>query len=103
VEKRYGGLLALHLLQSKDTFTAYAESALREAMTIDRALDLATQHFGAQYLTSEPAEVQLRKLYSVILRRSSGASSSASTWRSCRARGPWRSCRSPSCARCQRP
>ena len=73
VEKRYGGLLALHLLQSKDTFTAYAESkglsgsALREAMTIARALDLATQHFGAQYLTSEPAEVQLRRLYSVIL------------------------------------
>ena len=73
VEKRYGGLLALHLLQSKDTFTAYAESkglsgsALREAMTIDRALDLATQHFGAQYLTSEPAEVQMRRLYSVIL------------------------------------
>ena len=45
VEKRYGGLLALHLLQSKDTFTAYAESkglsgsALREVMTIARALD----------------------------------------------------------------
>ena len=73
VEKRYGGLLALHLLQSKDTFTAYAESkglsgsALREVMTIARALDLATQHQGAQYLISEPAEVQLRRFYSVIL------------------------------------
>ena len=73
VEKRYGGLLALHLLQSKDTFTAYAESkglsgsALREVMTIARVLDLATQHLGAQYLMSEPAEVQLRRFYSVIL------------------------------------
>ena len=73
VEKRYGGLLALHLLQSKDTFTAYAESkslsgsALREVMTIARALDLATQHQGAQYLMSPPAEVQLRRFYSVIL------------------------------------
>ena len=73
VEKRYGELLALHLLQSKDTFTAYAESkglsgsALREVMTIARALDLATQHQGAQYLISEPAEVQLRRFYSVIL------------------------------------
>ena len=73
MEKRYGSLLALHLLQSKDTFTAYAESkglsgsALREVMTIARVLDLATQHLGAQYLMSEPAEVQLRRFYSVIL------------------------------------
>ena len=70
---RIGGTLALHLLQSKDTFTAWVESKdlsgaqLREALSIARALDLATQHYGAKYLTSEPAEVQLRRLLSVAL------------------------------------
>ena len=68
VEKRYGASLALHLLQTKDTFTSWAESRvlsglpLREVLTIARALDLATHSFGAKYLTSEPAEVQLRRL-----------------------------------------
>ena len=71
VEKRYGATLALHLLQTKDTFTSWAESRglsgapLREVLTIARALDLATHSFGAKYLMSEPAEVQLRRLYSV--------------------------------------
>ena len=73
VEKRYGATLALHLLQTKDTFTSWAESRglsgapLREVLTIARALDLATHSFGAKYLTSEPAEVQLCHLYSVCL------------------------------------
>ena len=40
---------------------------MREALTIASVLDLATEHFGAKYLTSEPAEVQLRRLYSVCL------------------------------------
>ena len=40
---------------------------MREALTIARALDLATHSFGAKYLTSEPAEVRLRRLYSVWL------------------------------------
>lgn len=70
---RIGGTLAQHLLQSKDTFTAWVESKdlsgaqLREALSIARALDLATMHYGAKYLTSEPAEVQLRRLLSVVL------------------------------------
>ena len=73
IEKRYGATLALHLLQTKDTFTSWAESRglsgapLREVLTIARALDLATHSFGAKYLTSEPAELQLRRLYSVCL------------------------------------
>ena len=40
---------------------------MREVLTIARALDLATHSFGAKYLMSEPAEVQLRRLYSVCL------------------------------------
>ena len=73
VEKRYGATLALHLLQTKDTFTSWAESRglsgapLREVLTIARALDLATHNSGAKYLMSDPAEVQLRRLYSVCL------------------------------------
>ena len=73
VEKRYGATLALHLLQTKDTFTSWAESRglsgapLREVLTIARALDLATHSFGAKYLMSDPAKVQLRRLYSVCL------------------------------------
>ena len=73
VEKRYGSILAEHLLKSKPTFTDWAETRglagapLREALTIARALDLATEHQGASYLTSPPAEVQLRRLYSVCL------------------------------------
>ena len=60
-------------MKSKPTFTDWVESwglvgaPLREALTIARVLDLATEHFGAKYLTSEPAEVQLRCLYSVCL------------------------------------
>ena len=73
MEKRYGSVLAEHLLKSKPTFTDWAETRglagapLREALTIARALDLATEHIGASYLTSAPAEVQLRRLYSVFL------------------------------------
>ena len=40
---------------------------MREALTIASVLDLATEHFGAKYLTSEPAEVQLRRLYPLCL------------------------------------
>ena len=40
---------------------------MSEVLTIARALDLATHSFGAEYLTSEPAEVELRRLYSVCL------------------------------------
>ena len=40
---------------------------MREALTIASVLDLATEHFGAKYLTSEPAEVQLRRLYCLCL------------------------------------
>ena len=40
---------------------------MREALTIASVLDLATEHFGAKYLTSEPAEVRLRHLYSLCL------------------------------------
>ena len=70
---RYGSVLAEHLLTSKPTFTDWAETQglagapLREALTIARALDLATEHIGASYLTSALAEVQLRRLYSVCL------------------------------------
>ena len=70
---RIGGTLAQHLLQSKDTFTAWVESKgmsgaqLREALSIARALDLATEQYGAMYLISKPAEVQLRRLLSVAL------------------------------------
>ena len=73
MEKRYGSVLAEHLLKSKPTFTDWAETRslagapLREALTIARALDLATEHYGATYLTPEPAEVQLRRLSSVCL------------------------------------
>ena len=73
VEKRCGATLALHLLQTKDTFTSWAESRclsgapLREVLPIARVLDFAMYTFGAKYLTSEPAEVQLRRLYSVCL------------------------------------
>ena len=73
VEKRHGSALAEHLLKSKHTFTDWAETRglagapLREALTIARALDVATEHYGATYLTSEAAEVQLRRLYSVCL------------------------------------
>ena len=58
-----GSVLAEHLLTSKPTFTDWAETQglagapLREALTIARALDLATEHQGASYLTSPPAEV----------------------------------------------
>ena len=39
----------------------------QQRLTIARALDLATEHIGASYLTSALAEVQLRRLYSVCL------------------------------------
>ena len=68
-----GGKLALHLLKTKDTFTAWVESKqlqgaqLREALSIARALDLATHWYGAEYLVTDSAEVQLRRLLSVAL------------------------------------
>ena len=64
---------ALHLLKTKDTFTAWVESKqlqgaqLREALSIARALDLATHWYGAEYLVTDSAEVQLRRLLSVAL------------------------------------
>ncbi len=70
---RIGGMLAAHILQSKPTFTDWVESKtltgapLREATTDARALDLATQEFGAVFLVSTPAEVLLRRLVSVVL------------------------------------
>ena len=68
-----GGKLALHLLKTKDTFTARVDSKqlqgaqLREALSIARALDLATHWYGAEYLVTDSAEVQLRRLLSVAL------------------------------------
>ena len=68
-----GGTLALHLLKTKDTFTAWVESKqlqgaqLREALSIARALDLATHWYGAEYLVTDMAEFQLRRLLSVAL------------------------------------
>jgi len=67
------GTLATHILQSKPTFTDWVESknltgaSLREGMTDARALDLATQQFGPVFLISNPAEVLLRRLLSVVL------------------------------------
>ena len=40
---------------------------LREALSIARALDLATHWYGAEYLVTDSAEVQLRRLLSVAL------------------------------------
>ena len=62
-----GGKLALHLLKTKDTFTAWVESKqlqcaqLREALSIARALELATHWYGADYLAELPDDV-LRSL-----------------------------------------
>ncbi len=70
---KVGSELALHILLSKDTFTAYVEhrglngGQFREAMTLARALDLGTVEFGSGYLTSSAAEVQLRRLVSLML------------------------------------
>ena len=61
------------MLKTKDTFTAWVESKqlqgaqLREALSIARALDLATHWYGADYLVTDSAEVQLRRLLSVAL------------------------------------
>ena len=61
------------MLKTKDTFTAWVESKqlqcaqLREALSIARALDLATHWYGAEYLVTDSAEVQLRRLLSVAL------------------------------------
>ena len=71
--ERLGGTLALHILQTKDTFTSWVESKglsgaqLREALTIARSLDLGTHELGAAFLLSGPAEVLLRRLISVAL------------------------------------
>jgi hypothetical protein len=70
---KLGPQLALHLLLSKDTFTAYVEprgltgGQLREALTLARALDLGTVEFGSAFLVSSPAEVMLRRLVSLML------------------------------------
>ena len=71
--ERLGGTLALHILQTKDTFTSWVESKglsgaqLREALTIARSLDLGTHELGAAFLLSGPSEVLLRRLISVAL------------------------------------
>ena len=70
---RVGSQLALHILLSKDTFTGYVEhrgltgGQFREAMTLARALDLGTVEYGSGYLASCTAEVQLRRLVSLLL------------------------------------
>jgi len=70
---KVGSSLAMHILMAKDTFTAYVENRgltggqYREVMTLARALDLGTVEFGCRYLTSSTAEVQLRRLVSLLL------------------------------------
>ena len=71
--ERIGAMLAEHLLQEEWTFTRWVDqqgmqgATQREAKTIARALELATHDFGAAYLVSRPAEVQLRRLLALAL------------------------------------
>ena len=76
---RLGPALATHLLQRKPTFTDWVEAqrgengaplekkVLRECMTIARSLALGTHEFGANYLVSSPAEVLIRRMFSLVL------------------------------------
>ena len=65
--------LATNVLLQKPTFSEYVSAKAltgapgREAATLARSLDLGTVHYGAGYLMSPPAEVQLRRLLSVCL------------------------------------
>ncbi len=76
---RHGPELAQRMLQNQETFTLWTEAKtlagaqLREAMTIARCLDLSVHSFGPGYLTSDPAEVQLRRLLSIVLAAKSGS------------------------------
>ena len=75
---KIGSILALNMLTKKDSFTDYVESKklsgsiAREALTIGRSLDLGVVSFGSRYLLSDPAEVMLRRLISVIIAQHMG-------------------------------
>ena len=75
---------------------------MREVLTIARALDLATHSFGAKYLMSEPAEVQLRRLYSVCLAAKLGSYNLSQHLEELPGEGLWPSCRRASSARCRK-
>ena len=72
-DERIGVQLATRFLQGKYSFTGYVEVQkhikmlqLREAMTEARVLDLATAELGASFLTTEAAEVLLRRILTLV-------------------------------------
>ena len=83
--ERWGSSIALHILQEKSSITDWVDrEALtghngREARTIARALELGVSEYGAGYLGSKPAEVQLRRLLAICVAAKSG--STAKAWR----------------------
>ncbi len=79
--ERCGPAIAQNILQNSDacTFLGWVKDKqlsggqLREALSIGRALDLAVHEMGPAYLCSTPAEVQLRRLLSVVLAAKTGS------------------------------
>ena len=73
VAERFAPKLATNILSQSATFTVYVEkstlkgSQMREALTLARMLDLATEEYGPKYLLSNAAEVGLRRLVSIMI------------------------------------
>ena len=83
--ERWGAMIAQHILQEKSSITDWVDRENltghngREARTIARAVELGVSEYGAGYLASKSAEVQLRRLLAICVAAKSG--STAKAWR----------------------
>ena len=83
--ERWGSSIALHILQEKSSVMDWVVQLNltghnnREARTIARAVELGVSEYGAGYLASKAAEVQLRRLLAIMVAAQSG--STAEAWR----------------------
>ena len=82
-------------------FVGWAFACAKFSPSLTRSMSQRTASAGSTCRPSRPS-FSCAACALCAWRRSSGATSSASTSRSCRARVLWPSCRRPSCARCRK-